>query len=90
MITVEVAGRYQNPPARLETLLARLATWVRVDRPARTTHVPVLLEQRLGREAIDELIAAYQAGATKHGLAKRYKIGRTSVYDLLRRYKIDL
>jgi hypothetical protein len=39
--------------------------------------------------AVDELIAAYRAGATKHELAKRYKIGRTSVYDLLRRYKIE-
>ena len=47
------------------------------------------MEQRLGRTAIDELIAAYRAGATKHELTKRYKIGRTSVYDLLRRYKIE-
>ena len=86
---VDLAVRYSNPPVRLEALLSRLPTWVRVNRPTHTDHVPVLHEQRLGRTVIDELIADYQTGATKHELAKRYKIGRTNVYDLLRRYKFE-
>ena len=73
----------------IPALPSRLSTWLRVDRQVLTERVPVLLEQRLGRAAIEELIKAYQAGATRHELAKRYRIGRTSVYDLLRRYKIE-
>ena len=86
---MEVAVRYSNPPVQLETLLYQLPNWVRSNRAAHAAHVPVLLEQRLGRAAVDDLIAAYRAGATKHEPAKRYKIGRTSVHDLLRRYKIE-
>lgn len=86
---MEVAGRSSNPPLRLETLLRHLSAWVRVDRSVQADRVPVLLEQRLGRAAIEELITSYQGGATKHELVKRYKIGRTSVCDLLRRYKIE-
>jgi len=86
---VEVAGRYQNPPAALQSLLAKLPNWERIDRPYPKECSPHKVSDRLGDD-LQELIAAYQAGASTRVLALNYGIGKTSVLRLLRRTGVPL
>lgn len=45
------------------------------------------LSNRLSDEQVRELVAAFEAGTTRMELAKRYKIGRSSVAKLLRAWR---
>jgi len=90
MITVEVAGRYQNPPARLEALLSNLPMWRRVDRSPAATRGQVPVEKTLGPDGVADLITRYRAGASTRELARRFGIGTTSVKNLLRRRGVSL
>ncbi len=45
------------------------------------------LSNRLTDEQVDELVTAFEAGATRMELAERYGIGRTSVAKLLREWR---
>jgi DNA invertase Pin-like site-specific DNA recombinase len=47
------------------------------------------LSNRLTNNQVQELVAAFEAGATRMELAKQYCIGRTSVAKLLRERKIQ-
>jgi hypothetical protein len=87
---VEVAGRYQNPPARLEALLSHLPTWVRVDRLPAQLGGQVPVEKTLGSEGVADLIARYQAGASTRALARGFGIAKTTVINLLRRQEVGL
>ena len=45
------------------------------------------LSNRLTNDQIRHLVAAFEAGATRMELAKRYRIGRTSLAKLLRQWR---
>ena len=90
LITVEVAGRYQNPPVRLEALLSHLSTWVRVDRLRGPIVGQVPVAKTLGPDGVADLISRYRAGASTRELAGRYGIAKTSVINMLRRRDIPL
>jgi hypothetical protein len=85
-----VAGRYQNPPARLEVLLSHLPTWRRVERKALAGPGQVPVEKTLGPVGVADLIARYRAGASTRELAGRFGIAKTSVINVLRRRGIEL
>ena len=47
------------------------------------------LSNRLNDEQVRELVAAFEAGATRMERAERYGIGRTSVAKLLRMHRLN-
>ena len=87
---VEVVGRYQNPPVRLEALLSHVSTWVRVDRRAALPGGQVPVEKTLGPAGVADLIGRYRTGASTRELAGRFGIAKTSVINVLRRRDITL
>ena len=82
--------RYSNPPRHLKAVIERLRSWPRRTRPASVHRLAVGLDLRLGPLGVAELVAAYRTGSSTKQLARRYKISRTGVTELLRRNRVAL
>lgn len=90
----ELIGRYSNNYAHLlpVTKLVRLLTVEK--RPTDRDRSPVVpvhkLTQRLTADEHDELVTAYEAGATPAELARRYEISHAAVPRLLKQLGVTM
>ena len=61
---VELVARCSEATKHLKPVMERLRSWPCIDRPHPVERVPITIEQRLGRAAIDALVTAYRTGAS--------------------------
>lgn len=80
-------GRYLNPSEQGEMVQSLPPPCAFPYTPPRQVR-PKQAQRRLRSEQIEELVVAYQAGATVYELADRFKIHRQTVSDLLKRRSV--